>query len=251
MFAYWTLPGVLQGLCWLLTALIAVLLIGGFALSPYDANRGGRMRKITELPQTLLLILIAVIGWIYATQSDLFPTFASLILGGIIFGFIGDLCMANLFKTKHHVLHGMAAFGIGHILYMLAFREIALDLGMTGHPRFAVAIVIVWIAGIVLWMAVVRKPNDITFIQYAALGYMLLLATMAGIALGLALHSAALIPLAIGAILFLISDTLIAVYLFSGRNFPYRADLVWFTYILAQTLIVTIVPTVFALPISV
>ena len=68
--------------------------------------------------------------------------------------------------------------------------------------------------------------------------YALLLATTAGLALGLALQQAAFFPLALGAFLFLFSDLILAGALFGGREWPLHHDIVWLTYGPGQMLIV-------------
>src|SRR4051812_14675890 len=102
MFDFSAISGPGQTLCWLILLGIAILLIGGFALSPYDVQRAGRMKKITELPQTALLIGLALIFWLSARQND---SIAVLVTVGIVFGFVGDLFMANVFRQneKAHV----------------------------------------------------------------------------------------------------------------------------------------------------
>lgn len=240
MFDFSAIPEPWQTLCWLILLGVTALLIGGFVLSPYDVQRTGRMKKISELPQTALLIGLALLFWLSAGRTE---PIATLITAGIVVGFVGDLFMANVFKQneKDHVLSGMAAFGVGHVLYILAFREIAVQYGLHDAARYALALIITWAIAALLWLVLVRKPGG-SRMQYAALAYGLFLASMAGFALGLALQRAAFLPLAVGAVLFVLSDTLIAARLFAGRTFRYMGDAIWLTYIVAQVLIVTVIP---------
>jgi hypothetical protein len=228
---------------------IVALLIGGFALNRYDTTRAGRMPKITELPQTALLVVFAAIVWITVPGGPPLKAVAALLCIGVAFGFLGDLFLANVFRQKNYVLFGMIAFAIGHILYILAFRELAVRSGLHDVGLYALALGFTWLLAAVLWFILVRKPNGGPM-QYAALAYALFLASMAGFALGLALQHGALLPLAIGAILFLVSDTLIAARLFAGRTFAYIGDLIWLTYIAAQVLIVTVTPFALALALA-
>jgi hypothetical protein len=224
---------------------ILALLIAGFAFNRYDAARAGRMPKITELPQTALLIVFAAIVWITLPGASGLNSVAALLCIGVAFGFLGDLFMANVFRQENNVLSGMVTFGIGHVLYILAFREIAVRFGLHDTGRYALALGFTWLLAVVLWFILIRSPRA-GGMQYAALAYALFLASMAGFALGMALQNGALLPLALGAILFLLSDALLAARLFAGRRFRYIGDLIWLTYITAQVLIVAITPLALA-----
>jgi len=226
---------------------ILLLLAGGFALHAYDDDRLARMPKITELPQSLLLIFLAVLVWLTAARETALNSLGLLTALGIALGFLGDLFMANIFKQEKHVLWGMAAFATGHIFYMLGFREIALHFALHDLGSYGIALVVMWIVALVIWALLVRNPSGDPTMQYAALVYALFLASMAAYAVGLALQEGAFWPLACGGILFLFSDSLIASKLFAGRRFRYMGDVEWTTYILAQVLIVTVVPVALAL----
>jgi hypothetical protein len=228
-------------ICQLLLLGIWVLLVGGFSLNRYDDERAGRVPKSMEWPQSALLIGLAAIVWAMAARPTPLATLGALVCAGMACGFVGDLFMANVFQQKSHVLFGMAAFGIGHVLYILAFRELAVYFALHDLGRYTLAVLITWAAALSLWFALVRKPGG-GAMQYAALAYALFLASMAGFALGLALQNRTFLGLAVGAILFLLSDTLIAARLFARRVFLYLGDAIWATYILAQALIVLVVP---------
>ena len=77
-----------------------------------------------------------------------------------------------------------------------------------------------------------------TTLHWAALPYALLLASTAGFATGLALQDATLLPLALGAALFLLSDLILAAQLFNHLHFPLIGDVIWLTYGPGQMLIV-------------
>ena len=71
-----------------------------------------------------------------------------------------------------------------------------------------------------------------------ALPYALLLATTAGLAGGVGLQAGRFIPVAVGGLLFLTSDLILAAQLFNQAYFPWISDWVWLTYGPAQMLIV-------------
>ncbi len=241
------LPAPWDVIGWLLLLGVALLLVGGFIRHPYDDLRQGRMPKRTQLPQTVLLIALAVIVWLTAARQTALAGLGLFVGLGVALGFLGDLFMADVFRQKDHVLFGMAAFGAGHVCYMLGFREIALAFSLHAVGAYAIALLFAWAAAIILWLLMIRSPTGEAARQYAALAYALFLASMAGYALGLALQREALWPLAAGGLLFLLSDALIAARLFGEYRFRYMGDVIWTTYILAQALIVTAVPTALAL----
>lgn len=65
-----------------------------------------------------------------------------------------------------------------------------------------------------------------------------MLSSTAGCAFGLALQAPSLFPLAAGAILFLLSDTVLAAHLFNNAHFFLVDDVIWLTYGPGQMLIV-------------
>lgn len=225
---------------------VAALSILGFALNRYRTEQAGRIPKNAELAQSALLIALAVIIWVFGAGETPLATLATLICFGMVCGFVGDLFMANVFKMRNYVLSGMVAFAVGHVYYILGFREIALNFGLHNLGSYAVAFAATWALAVILWFALIRKPGG-DVMQYFALGYALFLASMGGFALGLALQRGAFFPLALGILLFMLSDTLIGARLFGGRTFPFIGDAIWITYIIAQLLIVTVTLTALAL----
>ncbi len=242
MFAFAAVPAPWGLIGQLLLLIIVALLITGFVLNRYDAKQQGRMPKSVELPQSALLVVLSVLIWATAARDTGFATLALLISIGMAFGFLGDLFMANVFRQSNPVLFAMIVFAVGHIMYVLAFREIALHFGLLDLSRYVVALGLTWLLALVLWFFLIRNPKG-SAMQYAALVYALFLASMAGVALGLSLQQQAVVPLAIGAILFLVSDALLGARLFGKRTFPYMGDIIWVTYIAAQMLIVSTTPS--------
>jgi len=222
----------------LLLLAVAALLVYGYARGRYDKERLGRMAKRHELPQTVLLIGVAAAIWLGGARDTALSTAAALVIAGVALGFAGDLFMAGVFGEQD-VIRGMAAFGLGHIAYLLALREYALVLGLTNGALLALGIVLLWLVGLLTWRGATRASTAPRPMIVMSLIYGLLLATVAGLAVGLALQALPLWSLAIGGLLFVLSDGLIAMRLFAGLRRPYVGDAIWATYIVAQALIVT------------
>ncbi len=222
---------------WLLGLLIvwAALLFGGFIFGKLDDQRTRRMPTWTRMSSSLTLVVAAWSGFFFNRNSAI-ESFALLIAVGMTLGFIGDLFMAELIPLGDHVMGGIAAFGLGHIAYIIAFLTFGDQKGLNGSRWGAW---IIWLLiGVVGWYIVVYRGQKVTPLHYAALPYALLLASTAGFATGLALQNSAFMPLALGTALFLLSDLILAAQLFNNVRFYLISDVVWLTYGPAQMLIV-------------
>lgn len=225
---------------WLLGLLIfwALLLFGGFAFGRLNEERTRRMPTWTRLGSSLALV-VAAWSWYLFTLGTAASALSLCLAIGMTLGCLGDLFLAGTVPLPQPVLGGIAAFGLGHIAYivgLLQFGNAQPGLDLPG-PRWAA-----WAAwlliGIVGWYRVVFRGSKPTRLHRAALPYALLLASTAGVATGLAVQEPAFIPLALGAALFFASDLLLAAQLFNQRHFPLIGDVIWLTYGPAQALIV-------------
>jgi hypothetical protein len=95
-----------------------------------------------------------------------------------------------------------------------------------------------WAVALLGWLGLVRNPKIGAALNYGALAYALLLASMSGAAAALATQDRRYLRPAIGGGLFLLSDLILASRLFRGAHFEQIGDLVWLTYIAGQALIV-------------
>lgn len=220
-----------------LAVLWTALLFGGFVFSRPRPGQRGRMPTWTRMASSLTLVA-AGWTWVAAASGSPAASFARLIAIGMTLGFLGDLFMARVLPVAPHVLWGMAAFGLGHVAYIAAIVGFGNAHGLhAAAPRWGAWLI--WlIIGAGAWYAVVFRGQEPTVLHWAALPYALLLSSTAGFATGLAVQHAAFVPLAIGAMLFLISDLILAARLFAGRRFPLIDDVIWLTYGPGQMLIV-------------
>lgn len=224
---------------WLLGLLLlwACLLFGGFVFGKTDAKNNRRMPTWTRMTSSLTLV---VAGWIWYlfTPGSSIQWFSLLIAAGMTLGFIGDLCLAQLLPLPQPTLGGIATFGLGHIVYIIALLSFGNQFGLAAPvPRWCALGVWLFI-GLIGWYLVVFRGGKPTVLHMAALPYALLLASTAGLATGLALQSPVFITLAVGGGLFLLSDLILAAELFNDLRFPLIGDVVWLTYGPAQMLIV-------------
>jgi hypothetical protein len=224
---------------WMICVLAAwfSLLFGGFVFGNPSPPRDRRMPRLTRLGSSAVLV-VAGWSWLYIAMRTQARGFAVLIAIGMTLGFVGDLAMARVLPVTRHVLAGMVAFGLGHVAYILAFACFA-SRRPTGSSALCVGAWLGWvIVGATGWWVIVHPSSPPTRLGWAALPYSILVASTAGISTCLAIQDADFIPAAIGAALFLMSDTILAAVLFERLRFRLVHDLVWLTYGPAEMLIV-------------
>jgi hypothetical protein len=223
----------------ILFLLWAGLLFGGFIFGALNEAQTHRMPTWARMASSLTLAAAAWAWWAH-TRSD--NAAAIFITAGMTLGFIGDLFLAQLFPVgnhHHHILGGMGAFGLGHIAYISGLLRFG---GQAGYPFRWDALIIWLLIGGAVWYLVVYRNQEHTILHRAALPYALLLASTTGVATGYALQTGDMIPMAVGAGLFLLSDLILAAQLFNGYHFRMIGDLIWLTYGPGQMLIVFTFP---------
>lgn len=225
-------------LLYALTAIGAALLIVGFALGRLDEERINRIPRANKILSSAILVVCALIWWLAGASGTPLAAYAALIFFGMAFSFVGDVIMAQLLPLPQHLLFGMGAFGVAHVLYSSAYLRLGGVLGLQDGRARAAGLAVLLILAVVLWWTLIRSPQIPAVLNYGSLGYALLLAAMAGLSVSLALQEARFVPLALGALLFLVSDVFLGYRLFQGGKFLLVGDLVWMTYIAGQLLIV-------------
>ena len=213
-----------------LLAVWATCLFGGFAFGTLNAEGTHRIPRPLRMASSLTLVVFAWV-WVLFTE-DAAQRLGVFFAVGMTLGFIGDLFMARLIiKSDAHVLGGMGAFGLGHVAYIIGLLNY-------GGAQWG-AMLVWWLIAAGIWYGIIWRTADERTPQHiAALPYALLLAATAGAATGIALEVGGFAVIAVGAALFLGSDLLLALQLFSGWHFKYIGDVVWLTYGPGQMLIV-------------
>jgi uncharacterized membrane protein YhhN len=159
--------------------------------------------------------LLAVGGWSMGAPL--------LVVLGLGLGAAGDFCLSR--PGSRAFLGGMKAFAVGHLAYAAYFWGI-------GEAAFGPTnmAVVALTASTELWLA----PHT-GALRWPVRGYVVVIAVMAMAAIG---QSVSLILL--GAVLFLLSDVLLALVLFVPRAAPWRvvfAITLWASYWTGQFLI--------------
>jgi hypothetical protein len=217
-----------------LTKLAFGLLFGGVAFGKNALN--GRTRNRIPLSIRMLSSALILLAALILTRQR--SSIARLSAGGMAFGFLGDLVMAEVVPVPQHVIGGMLSFGVGHGLYLRALTLLGRRRGLISDRASLIGLGFGWGIALVGWWVLARSPARGVLINGAALAYALLLGSMAGLAGALAAQDRTLVPLATGGSLFLLSDLILAGAIFRETFFPYIGDVIWLTYLSGQALII-------------
>ena len=111
------------------SSLWAGLLVGGLLLGKPDAERRNRLPRAVRMALSVTLLAAALVWWQAGTAGTPLARFGLWIAVGMACGLLGDLFMAGLIVPKpRNVIFGILSFGVGHIFYIVAFRQAALAL---------------------------------------------------------------------------------------------------------------------------
>lgn len=228
---------------WCLLAVWVGLLFGGFFFGKLNAEGEHRIPRPMRMGASLALVVAGWSWWLAAIDTGA-ESLAVAVAAGMTFGLLGDLALAKLLPLgEWRTLAGMGFFGVGHVAYIVGLLRYGDAAGLDGVGLRWGSLLVAWLVAAVLWFLVVYRGTDkVEVLHFVALPYALLLASTAGMGFGLALQVAGFVWLALGALLFLISDLILATELFNGRFFPGIGDVVWLTYSPGQMLIVYTVP---------
>lgn len=222
-----------------LAALVLSALVGGLALGTLNEERTCRLPRWLRIGLSAALLVSALIHLVWGawdTQARLYGTF---ILLGMVSGFVGDVIMARLLRVPNRLVFGMAAFGVGHLLYSAAFW-LASERSIPDWPGRLIALLVAAVLAVLCaWFRYIRKPGGSRAINLGSLGYAVVIAVMTTLALNLAAQVACLATLGLGAILFLISDLVLGNWQVRGHQWTSVNDFIWTTYVLGQLLIVS------------
>ena len=218
-----------------LLVLWAIFLFGGFLFGKRNAEGTRRMPTYAHASLTLV---VAAWFWYAFTRETSVSGYALLIAVGMTLGFLGDLFLAPVFPIAQPVLAGIAAFGLGHVAYLVALVTFANARGLNAPGPRWIALAIWLLIGAAGWYLVVfrgRKPPSSTGPRYPTHYY---LRASRAWRQDWRCNPRSSSHWRVGAALFLLSDLILAGELFAGLSFPLIGDVIWLTYGPAQALIV-------------
>lgn len=223
----WTLLG--MGIVWIVTYAV------GMWLGAPNDDRSRRLALPAKLVMIALTLAMGII-WLIAVAGSPATTYGVLIVLGLIAGAVGDLLLADVLPVKKPEMPAMAVFGVGHLLYLAAAIVFSTQMQLNGG-RMVVAAIGGALVIALLWAALVATGRVSRTMNLGSLIYGMLIGIVAGVATSVRLTSGALLSLAVGLILFALSDLLLARYLLRKQGFTSVRDVVWLIYSLAQILI--------------
>ena len=185
-----------------------------------------------------LLALTAVLSLIPSKAPTILVWYVTLAL---TFGTVGDVLLIHP-KNKKRFLGGLGAFFIGHIFYLCIFAP-----AISKLPVWSYFIAAICTAGVVFvsWLTI-NKPKGKTGISICFYVVMLCALIFSGIANVIDYYPArpywahgegSPLTILFGAILFMISDSVLSLSLFKKDFYPSRF-IIMLTYIAAQVLLV-------------
>jgi len=223
----------------LFAALLAVWVavhIVGFIVGDIYSSGHAKIPLEYRISASLVLVLC---GWIWlAVVTPRLRMYATLSALGMTFGCLGDMAMGKVIPCSDSLIAGMILFALCHLFYTAGYLNVGGLLGLRRAPVRAVSVVLMLIVALLAWLALVNSPDVAALRNYGALGYCAIIAVMAGFAIALAIEARQFVPLALGALLFLASDVLLAACMFRGYGWYLVNDFIWCLYIVGEALIV-------------
>jgi uncharacterized membrane protein YhhN len=202
--------------------IVSIALAGVLAIRAHYLDADLCWQAYVFKPLATLLVLVLALSFTAAPAA-----YCWAVVGGLAFSTAGDIF---LMLPRDRFIAGLVSFLIAHLLYTFAF-SIDAPFGAAALlwlPFFAVGSVIVAL----VWRGIAPR------LRGAVVAYVVIIATMAGQAAGRwhTLGGDAALLAAIGAALFVVSDSALALNRFRA---PFRAEraLTLGTYWTAQTLI--------------
>ncbi len=215
---------------------LAIIMAVNFIL--FHTLQDGILSLILKLFASISFIVLGIAGYATATSMDYGASAVGLLmLAGAGFGLVGDgvLALKDIDKTRNFlvILSGIIAFSIGHIFYYTALITYA---GFSFLPIVIGAVLdmimlVVSMLGLKLNFGKLLIPT----IMYAFMLCTTMVQSIYGaIVMG---GSAASIILAVGFTLFLISDLVLSLIYFAGKETKALYITNYSTYYAAQILI--------------
>lgn len=207
-----------------------LLALGGISLAFFLLFRnkeGGIGPAILKTLTSLLFVATALSGAVnnYIVTGNAAPeklTFMALVVLGLVCGLIGDLTLdlkvtyktLNVRHSDLYTYFGMAAFGVGHILYIVA---VALFFGFSAWTILIAAAVTAGIFCVSIFL--IKMQFERFLIPAIAYTFLLTLFIAGTVAAGMiAGFAVAVILLVIGSALFLLSDLVLSMTYFNGNE---------------------------------
>jgi hypothetical protein len=198
----------------LLTFLGAIVL----TLFLVNRDRNGSVKALLYKTLASFLFIAVAFASFLANACPCAGVYAALIMMGLVCGLVGDILLdlKIMYKESASLYQhgGMAAFLVGHLFYLAAL------IGYFGFNWIPVAVALALAAIIMLVSRFVFKFNfaEHTIDTYAYSFVLCYMLTQACYAAVMQRYSACTVLLAVGAILFLLSDLVLSMTYYDGKD---------------------------------
>lgn len=201
------------------------VVLGADLFAVYNGNE--TLRYITK--PLLMPLLIAF--FIFQTK-DLASSLKKWIVLALVFSWTGDLLLMFESTNSNFFIFGLVAFLIAHIFYILFYENIIRKEGLNKNYWWFLPVIIYYIALIYILSPNLGDMKLPVRIYGIVISYMLIQALQTG---RIKNFGAATLMIA-GAVLFITSDSILAINKFYG-SFEYSGMAIMFTYGIGQLLI--------------
>jgi hypothetical protein len=184
-----------------------------------------------RMASCLLLAVAAWLAW-WALRRSRVAGALALVAIGMTLGFYGDSHVGDRFwwpPFPNKIVGGIILYGLGHLAYVAACVLIGRAERLAGGLRWWMPILAWQAAALVAWAAVALPSSEEPGLRLPTLLYTLLVAATPGFATALAVQRPIFGWMALGGVLFLISDILLAWQVFH-QPFPFIDELTWINY---------------------
>ncbi|MCP3932960.1 MAG: lysoplasmalogenase [Bacteroidetes bacterium] len=192
---------------------------------------------LNYISKPALLILLSL--YFYLQTKDNTTAFSRWIQAGLIFAIAGDVFLM-LPGQEQFFLFGLGSFFCTQVCYAVGFSKYRSDeKGFIRQSPWWVLVFLTYLIGLMLFLW--KGLADGLQIPVVVYGIAIISMCLATLNLANKLPKNIFIPLLIGVLLFLISDSLIAMnrFMYPTVSIPFPRFLIMLTYILAQYLIAT------------
>ncbi len=192
-------------------------------------KKGGVEGVATKALASLSFILLAVFLTATKTGLNLFNSYAvSCIIAGLACGLIGDILLdlkvIYPFHQDKYLKYGMTSFGLGHLFYissLILFAQNKINLFADHWLSLIIIVAITLILTVIIYFSS-KKILKFKFEGFAKIvnvyTFILLLATALSIYLSFILTGLPMYVLAVGFVLFLMSDLILSMQYFGGKQ---------------------------------
>lgn len=196
-----------------------LILIFLLIFTSVSAKQFGKL-KLYMIAKPLTMLFIIALPLLEGREE--YSPYAYLIITGLIFSLLGDLFL--LFPDKYFN-NGLYSFLVAHILYVFAFNQ-----NVDEYCFGIVPVIIIFILVVVKYLA-----PKLGAMKYPVILYILVISVMLYSGLNFDRQLGSITYISIGAILFTISDTVLAFNKFY-KKFSFAEPIILSTYFVAQLL---------------